>query len=59
MFVHLHAYVNAKYRYILQLNNIIIANDQAKVRAIWTRPLPNAKLKIISKEMMQYSSLNY
>jgi len=32
MFVHLHAYINAKY--IVQLHNIMIANDRANVRLI-------------------------
>jgi len=34
VFVHLHAYINAKY--ILQLHNVIIANNRANVRPIWT-----------------------
>ena len=34
VFVHLHAYINAKY--ILQLRNIIIANNHANVRPTWT-----------------------
>jgi len=34
VFVHLHAYINAKYS--LQLHSIIIASDRANVRSIRT-----------------------
>jgi len=32
MFAHLHAYINVKY--ILQLDNVIIANDPENIRPI-------------------------
>ena len=35
MFVHLHAYINAKHS--LQVHNITIANDRVNVRPIQTR----------------------
>jgi len=44
VFVHLHAIA----KYILQLNNIRIANDWANIRPIQKSSPPNAKLKVTS-----------